>query len=119
MNFRFAATSLCSSLLLLHSSCAVNLNDASDSHLSSSWIEDLVQELPDYGKPPTPHFSGYLDGSEGCNTEVNGPLCQVHYWFALAEEDSANAPVVLWLNGGEYCSSICKSIFGSLIFLHS
>lgn len=117
MNFRFAATSLCSSLLLLHSSFAVNLNESSDSHLSSSWIEDLVQELPDYGKPPTPHFSGYLDGSKGCNTEVNGPLCQIHYWFALAEEDSAKAPVVLWLNGGEYCLVYVIKIFLVVSFI--
>lgn len=73
---------------------------------SAAWIDDLVEELPDYGKTPTPHFSGYLDGSDGCDTETNGPLCQIHYWLALAEHDASSAPVVLWLNGGPGSSSL-------------
>lgn len=73
---------------------------------SDAWIHDLVEELPDFGRTPTPHFSGYLDGSDGCNVQVNGPECQIHYWFALAECDAASAPVVLWLNGGPGSSSL-------------
>jgi serine carboxypeptidase-like clade 1 len=71
-----------------------------------SWLDDLVEELPDYGKPPTPQFSGYLNAAEGCDLATNGPLCQVHYWLALSETNSAKAPVVLWLNGGPGSSSI-------------
>jgi serine carboxypeptidase-like clade 1 len=73
---------------------------------ASSALQDLVQELPGYGPPPTTQFSGYLDASAGCDLETNGPLCQLHYWFALAETDAASAPVVLWLNGGPGSSSI-------------
>lgn len=72
----------------------------------SAWIDDLIEELPDFGRTPTPHFSGYLDGSEGCDIESNGPVCQVHYWLALAEQNASSAPVVLWLNGGPGSSSL-------------
>ena len=67
---------------------------------SAAWVDDLIEELPEYGRTKTPHFSGYLDGSDGCDAETNGPLCKIHYWFALAEVNNATAPVVLWLNGG-------------------
>jgi Carboxypeptidase C (cathepsin A) len=73
---------------------------------SDPWIHDFIQELPDFGRTPTPHFSGYLDGSDGCHVEINGPECQIHYWLALAEHEPASAPVVLWLNGGPGSSSI-------------
>lgn len=73
---------------------------------SKAWIDDLVEELPEYGKTPTPHFSGYLDGSAGCDVETNGPECNIHYWLALAEKDAPSAPVVLWLNGGPGSTSM-------------
>lgn len=69
--------------------------------------EDLVESLPFFGKTPTPHYSGYLDATEGCNTEVNGAYCHIHYWLALAEgDDWESKPLVLWLNGGPGSSSI-------------
>ena len=68
--------------------------------------EDLVASLPLFGKPPTPQYSGYLDGTDGCDTATNGPFCKLHYWFAEAEEDPYNKPVILWLNGGPGSSSI-------------
>lgn len=73
---------------------------------SAAWVDDLIEELPEYGRTKTPHFSGYLDGSDGCDAETNGPLCKIHYWFALAEVNNATAPVVLWLNGGPGSSSL-------------
>ena len=72
----------------------------------SGWLDDLIDELPGYGRPPTPHFSGFLDASAGCDVATNGPVCQLHYWLALAEKDPSKAPVVLWLNGGPGSSSI-------------
>jgi cathepsin A (carboxypeptidase C) len=70
---------------------------------------DAVPELPLFGAPPTKHYSGYLDGkgtdaNPGC--AATEKACQLHYWFAEAEEDPANKPVVLWLNGGPGSSSI-------------
>ena len=75
--------------------------------VQSAPLDDLVESLPLYGRPPTPQFSGYLDASDGCDLETNGPLCRLHYWFALADtEEPLEAPVVLWLNGGPGSSSI-------------
>lgn len=68
--------------------------------------EDLIEELPSFGKTPTDHYSGYLDASKGCDIFTNGPICKIHYWLALAEEDPMNKPVVLWLNGGPGSSSL-------------
>ena len=74
-------------------------------------LKDLIDELPGYGRPPTPHFSGYLDASEGCDTKVNGPVCKIHYWLAMADDGSSRnnneiRPTVLWLNGGPGSSSL-------------
>ena len=30
---------------------------------------DEVKSYPGFGVPPTPHYSGYLDASDGCNTK--------------------------------------------------
>ena len=66
---------------------------------------DSVPSLPDYGAPPTAMYSGYLDAKgttehPGCATTEKE--CKLHYWFAAAESDPANKPVVLWMNGGEF-----------------
>lgn len=75
--------------------------------VNSAPLEDLVESLPMFGRPPTTMFSGFLDASEGCDIETNGPVCKLHYWLAMAEtEDPTNAPVVLWLNGGPGSSSV-------------
>ena len=50
-------------------------------------LNDLIIELPGYGRPPTPQFSGYLDASAGCDIDLNGPICKIHYWLALAAND--------------------------------
>jgi len=73
---------------------------------SAAPLEDLVEYLPGYGRPPTPQFSGYLDATDGCDTATNGKSCHLHYWMALAENDPMNKPVVMWLNGGPGSSSI-------------
>lgn len=74
--------------------------------VSGAPAEDKINSLPLFGPPPTPQYSGYLDATDGCNTDVNGDYCKIHYWFAAAEKDAANAPVVLWFNGGPGSSSI-------------
>ena len=63
-------------------------------------LNDLITELPGYGRPPTPQFSGYLDASAGCNIDLNGPICKIHYWLALAtdandDDDDEDDPLLL------------------------
>jgi hypothetical protein len=50
-------------------------------------------------------YSGYipLDASVGCRADVTRHM---HYWFVTSENDPANDPVVLWLNGGPGASSV-------------
>lgn len=66
---------------------------------------DRVRELPLFGETPTPQYSGYLDGTDGCDTDTNGEFCRIHYWLAMSRK-GPDAPVVLWLNGGPGSSSL-------------
>ena len=43
-------------------------------------------------------FSGYLD--------IPDTSKKIHYLFFEAQEDSENAPVLIWFNGGPGCSSM-------------
>eukprot|EP00392_Amoebophrya_sp_AT5.2_P009990 g10021.t1 len=73
---------------------------------------DRIASLPGYGPPPTAQYSGFLDATDGCDTEKNGKYCRLHYWFATSENNVARhkpaekIPVVLWLNGGPGSSSL-------------
>ncbi|VDM32607.1 unnamed protein product [Hydatigera taeniaeformis] len=60
---------------------------------------DLVTHLPGSNSSLTfEMYSGYLQGAS--------PNIQLHYIFVEAANDSAIAPLVLWLNGGPGCSSL-------------
>lgn len=71
---------------------------------AASKQEDRIQNLPTFGQPTTPQYSGYLNASSACQTD-----CHIHYWLVTAEETSKrknDAPLVLWLNGGPGASSM-------------
>lgn len=64
---------------------------------------DSVPNVPGYGTPPAPMYSGFLDASAA------EPGTHLHYWFAAAETpdwSSHSTPITLWLNGGPGSSSI-------------
>eukprot|EP01063_Lacrimia_lanifica_P035052 TRINITY_DN6599_c0_g2_i1.p1 TRINITY_DN6599_c0_g2~~TRINITY_DN6599_c0_g2_i1.p1 ORF type:complete len:460 (+),score=166.85 TRINITY_DN6599_c0_g2_i1:68-1447(+) len=63
---------------------------------------DEVAALPGWVGPlPSRHYSGFLDVGEA------GRVRALHYYFIEAQEArSADAPVVMWMNGGPGCSSL-------------
>ena len=61
--------------------------------------EDRVTELPEMGKFDTyGAFSGFLD--------IPDTSKKLHYLFFEAQENAADAPVLIWFNGGPGCSSM-------------
>jgi len=61
--------------------------------------EDRVAALPEMGTfDKFGAFSGYLNLPETTK--------EIHYLFFEAENDSENAPVLIWFNGGPGCSSM-------------
>jgi len=76
------------------------------SALSWAHADDKITSLPGFeGDLPSRQFSGYLSASESKN---------LHYWFVESENDPANDPVILWLNGGPGCSSLDGFLYGKL-----
>lgn len=89
------------------------------SHSNAESSSDRIESLPQFGIPPVPMYSGYLNATDGCHP-WNG-YCKIHYWLSMAkntheeeeeEEDCSGGggasdgdchskkPLVLWLNGG-------------------
>uniref|UniRef100_T1KQA4 Carboxypeptidase n=1 Tax=Tetranychus urticae TaxID=32264 RepID=T1KQA4_TETUR len=65
---------------------------------SEAYEPDRVSSLPGLsGQLKFGTFSGYLDATPGTH---------LHYIFVESENDPANDPLLLWLNGGPGCSSL-------------
>ena len=61
----------------------------------SAYAPDEILALPGWeGQLPSKQYSGYLNVSS----------THLHYWLVESESDPANAPTVLWFNGGPGCS---------------
>lgn len=71
---------------------------------------DRILSLPGWeGDLPTKQYSGYLNVSS----------THLHYWFVESETDPANAPTILWFNGGPGCSSMDGFVYEQGPFLIS
>ena len=53
---------------------------------------DQVTNLPGWGKPPTNHYSGFVEVDAATDSNL-------FYYMVEAQEDAANAPVIWWMNG--------------------
>lgn len=78
---------------------AASLTAAAVALLATAASAARVTSLPGWNGTAFDMYSGYVtvDASHGR---------ELFYFFAEAENDPANAPLVLWLNGGPGCSSI-------------
>lgn len=61
--------------------------------------QDLIRSLPGYGIPKSNQYSGYL------KIKTPEKSSSMYYYLATANEESANTPLILWLNGGPGSSS--------------
>lgn len=62
---------------------------------------DQIDALPNAPPLPSNHYSGYLSASSTKN---------IHYYLAESENDPANDPLLIWMNGGyELASSEATS----------
>ncbi|GMH72032.1 hypothetical protein TrST_g2554 [Triparma strigata] len=59
--------------------------------------DDKVTSLPNAPPLPSNHYSGYLTASSSKN---------IHYYLVESENDPANDPLLIWMNGGPGCSSL-------------
>ena len=97
------SSSSSSSLLLLLLLLIGNFIHTIESY-SAVALEDEITNLPGTEALTITfrQFSGYLK-FPGSGTNNNK---YVHYWFVESEIDPANAPVVVWSNGGPGCSGM-------------
>ena len=83
--------------------------------------EDRIASLPSFGAPPTAQFSGYLDGTDGCDTSVNGDECRIHVSSFTMWQLWCLWICILWAHWREHkilCSVSCMCRkFSSLTYL--
>ncbi|KAG2425254.1 hypothetical protein HXX76_013838 [Chlamydomonas incerta] len=73
---------------------------------------DAILAVPGFANElPSRHFAGYVTVDESRGRRL-------FYYFVESERDPANAPVVLWLNGGPGCSSFDGFVYeqGPFVF---
>lgn len=78
-------------------------------------LSDKMTSFPQFPEiPPFDMYSGFLD-------VPNSKGKQLHYVFVESQNDPANDPLILWLNGGPGCSSMDGLFYehGPYIFINN
>ena len=63
-----------------------------------------VLNIPGYGKPPTKHYSGFVETDTPSGTNL-------FYYLTESQNDPSTDPLFLWMNGGPGASSLA-GLFG-------
>eukprot|EP00937_MAST-01D_sp_MAST-1D-sp2_P006904 g6904.t1 len=75
-------------LVLLYTQCAASASSRGE-----------VKSLPAYGKPPTRHFTGFVEVDKASDTNL-------FYYYVESASAPATDPLVWWFNGGPGASSL-------------
>jgi carboxypeptidase C (cathepsin A) len=67
---------------------------------------DRVVSLPGFGTLKNIEYAGYLPLSTCSKQKCNAELGNLFYWYVENQAQSADAPLILWLNGGPGAASM-------------
>jgi len=73
---------------------------------SSTTPRTEVKELPGFGRPPTRHWSGFIEVDDASDSNL-------FYYLVESANDPDNDPLLWWMNGGPGASSLV-GLFGEI-----